>query len=143
MNVDDPYDLERFVAAQEAGGRYERALAELRDGRKVTHWVWFVFPQVAGLGHSEMSKRYAIRTLDEARAYLHHPVLGPRLVESATIVADLDGVSAQDVLGEIDARKLRSAMTLFRRAAPEEAVFGQVLDHWFDGMPDTDTERLL
>lgn len=143
MNTEDPYELERFVAAQEAGGHYERALAELRGGRKVTHWIWFVFPQVAGLGHSEMSKRYAIRTLDEARAYLRHPVLGPRLIESATIVANLDGVSAHDVFGEIDARKLRSSMTLFLRAAPDESVFGQVLDHWFDGMPNTDTERLL
>jgi uncharacterized protein (DUF1810 family) len=143
VTTDDPYGLERFVAAQEAGGTYERALAELQAGRKVTHWIWFVFPQVAGLGHSQMSKRYAIRTLDEATAYLHHPVLGARLIETTTVVAGLDGVSAQEVLGEIDAQKLRSSMTLFLRAAPDESVFGQVLNRWFDGVPDDATERLL
>ena len=141
--TDDSYDLDRFVAAQDAGGTYERAGAELRAGRKVTHWIWFVFPQIAGLGQSPTSRRYAIGSLDEARAYLRHPVLGPRLIESATVVAGLDGVTGREVLGEVDVQKLRSSMTLFLRAAPDIVVFTEVLNHWFDGSPDDATDRLL
>src|SRR5215204_2145581 len=124
----DTYDLERFVSAQDGGGTYARAVEELRRGRKTSHWMWFVFPQVAGLGFSATSRTYAISSLDEARAYLAHPVLGPRLRECAGIVAGLRDRSADSVFGGTDAMKLRSSMTLFARAAPDEPVFRQVLD---------------
>src|SRR5262249_34050164 len=117
MPSSDSYDLERFVSAQEAGGTYEQALAELRRGRKTGHWMWFVFPQVAGLGHSAMSKRYAIASLDEARAYLRHPVLGPHLIECARTIVDSDAPDAERIFGGIDAKKLHSSMTLFHHAA--------------------------
>jgi uncharacterized protein (DUF1810 family) len=141
--VDDPYDLERFVRAQDSGGTYQHAAAELRRGRKSSHWMWFVFPQIAGLGRSPTAQLYAISSLDEARAYLAHPVLGPRLLESAEILAGLPGRSAEQVFGGIDAIKLRSSMTLFRHAAPREPVFGQVLDQYFDGVPDPETEERI
>ena len=141
--MSDPFDLERFVAAQDAAGTYERALGEIRRGRKSSHWMWFVFPQVAGLGRSAMSRRYAIGGLDEARAYLDHPVLGQRLVECATALATSSGRSAVDIFGGIDAQKLRSSMTLFSRAAPNEPVFARVLGVYFDGEADLETERLL
>ena len=131
-------DLSRFVDAQ-AGGVYEQALAELRAGRKRGHWIWFVFPQVAGLGRSTASQYYAISGLDEAREYLAHPVLGPRLVECAQALLDLGASDPVRVLGPVDALKLRSSMTLFARAAPEAAVFGQVLDRFFGGQPDEAT----
>ena len=139
----DPYDLQRFVAAQDAGGTYDAALAELGAGRKRSHWMWFVFPQIAGLGQSPTSRRYAITSLDEARAYLEHPVLGPRLREATRTFAELTGRSAEEVFGGIDAVKLRSSMTLFARAAPEEPLFGRVLDIYFGGSPDPATDRLL
>lgn len=142
-SVDDPYRLERFVAAQDAGGTYERALAELRGGSKRSHWMWFVFPQVAGLGQSPTSRTYAISSLAEAQAYLQHPVLGPRLKESAGVVAGLQGLTAGGIFGGIDARKLQSSMTLFLRADPQESVFGQVLSKYFEGLPDPVTEQLL
>src|ERR1700758_3781910 len=110
---DDQYNLERFVAAQDAGETFGMAIAELRQGRKTSHWMWFVFPQIAGLGMSPTSQRYAISSLDEARAYLEHPVLGPRLVECASIVASNDDATAEQIFGGIDAQKLRSSMTLF------------------------------
>ncbi len=137
------FALERFIAAQQSGCTYERALAELRAGRKRSHWMWFVFPQIAGLGHSATSRTYAISSLDEARAYLDDPVLGPRLCECAEALVALDGVRAEDVLGEVDALKLRSSMTLFARAAPENDLFARVLARYFDGRPDPATERLL
>jgi uncharacterized protein (DUF1810 family) len=137
--MDDRHDLQRFVTAQEEGGTYGRALAELRAGRKTSHWMWFVFPQIAGLGHSPMSQRYAISSLEEARAYLAHPVLGPRLRECAEVVAGSEAPSAEVLLGGIDATKLRSSMTLFGRAAPEESVFRRVLDRYFDGGEDPAT----
>jgi len=140
--MDDPYDLARFVAAQDAGGTYEHAVAELRAGRKTSHWMWFVFPQIAGLGQSPTSRRYSISSLDEARAYLDHPVLGQRLRECARILAKLTGRDAERIFGAVDALKLRSSMTLFRLAAPDEALFGQVLASYFDGMPDPATEQL-
>jgi uncharacterized protein (DUF1810 family) len=139
----DPFDLQRFVEAQDSGGTYDRALAELRGGRKVSHWMWFVFPQVAGLGRSPIAARFAISGLDEARAYLAHPVLGPRLVESAGALAEQRGRSAVEILGEVDALKLRSSMTLFARAAPDEPVFAAVLERYFDGQADPETERRL
>src|SRR5450631_1988181 len=113
--MNDPYDLQRFVAAQDAGGTYERAIAELRRGRKQSHWMWFIFPQVAGLGQSPTSKRFSISSLDEARAYLEHPVLGPRLAESAHVLLEGQGTNADDIFGGLDAQKLRSSMTLFLR----------------------------
>jgi len=137
----DGYDLERFVTAQEPV--YAQVLAELRQGRKTSHWMWFIFPQIAGLGHSPMSERFAIRSLEEARAYLTHPLLGPRLRECAGALLALKDRTAEDVLGPIDARKLRSCVTLFHRAAPEEPVFRQVLDEWFGGLPDDRTDALI
>jgi uncharacterized protein (DUF1810 family) len=129
-------DLQRFVDAQDRGGTYDRALAELRAGRKVSHWMWFVFPQRAGLGQSAMSREYAIDSAEEARAYVEHPVLGPRLVESAEALLTHEDRSAEEIMGGIDAVKLRSSMTLFARAAPEQPVFGRVLDRYFEGAPD-------
>ena len=143
MTDDDQYDLQRFVAAQDAAGTYDRATAELRGGRKTSHWMWFIFPQIAGLGYSPASRTYAISSLDEARAYLAHPVLGARLIECATILARVPGRSAEQILGEVDALKLRSCVTLFMQAAPEEPVFGQVLDRYFDGIPDPATEQRI
>ncbi|MDT4946773.1 MAG: hypothetical protein QOH14_3506 [Pseudonocardiales bacterium] len=140
---DDPADLERFVQAQDAGGTFERAVAELRQGRKVGHWMWFVFPQIAGLGYSATSQRYAIAGLDEARAYLDHPVLGPRLVECAAALTTTGERSATEIFGEVDAQKLRSSMTLFSRAAPDEPVFARVLDRYFGREADPETERRL
>jgi uncharacterized protein (DUF1810 family) len=139
----DPFDLARFVAAQDADGTYARALAELRAGRKTSHWMWFVFPQIAGLGRSPTAVRYAISGLGEARAYVAHPLLGPRLVEASRALAELTGRSAVDVLGGIDALKLRSSMTLFAAAAPDEPVFGEVLERLFGGERDPETERRL
>ena len=135
--------LQRFIDAQDGGGTYERALAELRAGRKTTHWMWFVFPQRAGLGQSEMSRRYAIASPAEARAYVEHPVLGPRLVACAEALLTHEDKSAPEILGEIDAVKLRSSMTLFAAAAPEQAAFERVLDRYFDGEPDESTKRWL
>ena len=139
MVADD--DLERFVTAQEPV--YAQVLAELRAGRKTGHWMWFIFPQIAGLGHSPMSERYAIRSLAEAQAYLAHPLLGARLRECAELVLTMHDRTAEEVFGPIDARKLRSCMTLFHRAAPDEAVFRQVLDQWFGATADRMTEALL
>jgi uncharacterized protein (DUF1810 family) len=134
----DPYDLGRFVAAQRDA--YERVIAELRAGRKTGHWMWFVFPQIAGLGQSAMSRRYAIASLDEARAYLEHPVLGPRLAECARILTDLGGRDAEAIFGGIDAVKLRSSMTLFARASEDDSVYDAVLDQYFGGQPDPNTD---
>ena len=145
--MDDPWRLDRFVAAQDRGGTYQRAVAELRAGAKVSHWMWFVFPQVAGLGMSAMAREYAISSLPEARAYLAHPVLGPRLRECARIVAGTRDRTAEQVFGPVDAMKLRSSMTLFAAAAAGEAdgsVFGSVLAKFFGGAPDeATTARLL
>ena len=138
----DPFDLARFVAAQDAGGTYRAALAELRDGRKRTHWMWFVLPQVAGLGNSDTARRYAVSGLEEARAYLAHPVLGPRLLECVQALADLDAARAPDartVLGDVDAAKLRSSLTLFARADPQEQLFAAVLQRYFGGEADPAT----
>jgi uncharacterized protein (DUF1810 family) len=126
--VSDPFDLERFVEAQDRV--WPAVLAELRAGRKTSHWMWFVFPQLAGLGHSPMSVKYAISGLDEARAYLAHPVLGARLRECAQILLDLSGYSAFDIFGSVDAMKLRSSMSLFAEAAPDEPLFRAVLTRY-------------
>jgi uncharacterized protein (DUF1810 family) len=139
----DPHRLERFVAAQDRGGTYELAIAELRAGRKRGHWMWFVFPQISGLGQSPMSRRYAIASLEEARAYFEHPVLGPRLTECTRIVSELDAGSAEEIFGGIDAIKLRSSLTLFARANPGDALFPAVLNQYFGGQADPATDRLL
>lgn len=141
--MSDPYRLERFTAAQDRGGTYQRAVGELRDGEKASHWMWFVFPQAAGLGFSAMSREYAISGLDEARAYLAHPVLGPRLLECARIVATTEGKTAEDIFGGVDAMKLRSSMTLFAAAAPDEPVFAEVMARYFNGERDEATMARL
>jgi uncharacterized protein (DUF1810 family) len=139
--MSDPWDIERFVDAQACV--YEEALSELRRGRKIGHWMWFVFPQIEGLGHSPTAQQYAISGLDEARGYVAHPVLGPRLVECARVVAGTTGRSAHEIFGSPDDLKLRSSMTLFACAAPDTAEFQHVLDRYFDGELDKRTlERL-
>jgi uncharacterized protein (DUF1810 family) len=136
-----PSDLEHFVTAQR--GVYDGALAELRRGRKTGHWIWFIFPQIAGLGRSAMSERYAIGSADDARAYLAHPTLGPRLRECAAVLLDHADKESEEVLGSIDSIKVRSSMTLFQAAAPHELIFGRVLEAWYGGRPDPATiERL-
>jgi uncharacterized protein (DUF1810 family) len=139
----DPHALQRFVDAQ-AGGVHERAVAELAAGAKRGHWMWFEFPQLTGLGSSPTARHYAISGLDEARAYLRHPLLGERLREACR--AMLDGARGDDpaaVLGSVDALKLRSSVTLFTRADPSERVFPDVLDRFYGGEPDAATDRLL
>jgi uncharacterized protein (DUF1810 family) len=138
----DRFELARFLDAQDAGGTYDRALAELRRGRTTSHWMWFVFPQLAGLGRSAMSRRYAIASLEEARASLEHPVLGARLVECARVVA-AGPPGAEAIFGDVDAQKLQSSATLFLRAAPDQPVFAEVLDRHFAGVPDGATDELL
>ena len=134
------YDLDRFVAAQ--AGSYETALAEIRRGAKRSHWMWFVFPQIAGLGRSEMAQRFAIQSIGEARAYLDHPVLGARLRESVVALQDLIGLSAAEVFGEVDAIKLRSSLTLFSAAGGGE-LFEAAIGRWCAGIPDPVTLTLL
>jgi uncharacterized protein (DUF1810 family) len=149
MEPADPCRLERFVAAQDRNGTYERAVAELRDGEKRSHWMWFVFPQISGLGFSAMSREFSISGPDEARAYLRHPVLGPRLVQCARIVAAIEGSTATDIFGSVDAMKLRSSMTLFRAAAAAENEpdtgnpFADVLVKYFAGAEDEATRSRL
>jgi uncharacterized protein (DUF1810 family) len=137
----DPFDLVRFVSAQDPV--IAEVCAELKHGRKTSHWMWFVFPQVAGLGMSAMSQRYAIGSLDEARAYLEHPVLGPRLRLCVGLLLEVEGRSAHEIFGSPDDRKLRSSLTLFEQAAPEDPIFRQALDRYFGGIADQATlERL-
>ena len=139
--TDDPFDLARFVRAQE--GDYADALAEVRAGRKRSHWMWYVFPQLAGLGFSGMSQRYAVTGVAEAEAYLWHPVLGPRLVEIAEAALAVEGRSAAQVFGSPDDLKLRSCATLFALASPPGSVFDRLLDKYFQGQRDEATLRLL
>ncbi|HEV7664933.1 MAG TPA: DUF1810 domain-containing protein [Chloroflexota bacterium] len=142
--MDDPYRLERFVTAQNANGTYDRAVSELRAGSKTSHWMWFIFPQIAGLGQSQMSRTFAISSLDEARAYVRHAVLGPRLLECTAALDEAHGVkSAEQILGSVDAQKLHSSMTLFQRAQPDEPLFRQVLERYFGGVPDSATEQRM
>jgi uncharacterized protein (DUF1810 family) len=137
----DPYNLDRFVEAQR--GVYEQACAELRRGRKTGHWMWFIFPQIAGLGFSATSQHYAIRSLDEARAYLQHPALGPRLREISQILLLINGKTAHDIFGSPDDMKLRSSMTLFARATEDNAVFLEILRKYFGGVEDGGTVELI
>jgi uncharacterized protein (DUF1810 family) len=137
----DPFDLERFTSTQKAV--YERALSELRNGRKRTHWMWFIFPQIDGLGHSATAKHYAIKNIEEARQYLAHPVLGPRLLECTQAVLNNAGRSVAEILGYPDDLKLKSSMTLFERAMNEGSVFAHVLEEFYHGERDTKTLRIL
>lgn len=137
----DPFDLYRFVTAQERS--YDSALAELRAGQKRTHWMWYIFPQFDGLGHSATSKYYAIKSLEEARQYLKHPILGARLLECVEAVLAVEGRSASAIFGYPDDLKLRSSMTLFARVAGPDSVFIRVLDKYFRGVQDSKTLRLL
>ena len=136
-----PFDLERFVVAQEAA--FEGALRELRQGQKTGHWIWFIFPQLAGLGRSEMSQRYGIESVGEARAYLDHPVLGPRLRECVSTVLATSGSTAEQIFGSLDAKKVRSSMTLFHRAAPGDPLFTEMLERWYGSVADQATDALL
>lgn len=138
---DDPHNLERFVAAQR--GDYDQALAEIRAGRKRSHWMWYIFPQVDGLGSSSTARHYAIRSRAEAEAYRDHPVLGPRLVECAEAALAVPGKSAHDIFGSPDDLKLRSSATLFEQVAPPGSAFARLLDRFYDGRRDERTLELL
>jgi Uncharacterized conserved protein len=137
----DPHDLRRFLDAQ--SDDYARALAEIRAGRKQSHWMWYVFPQYEGLGRSPTAQRYAIRSLAEAEAYLRHPILGPRLIESAEALLGIEGRSAREILGSPDDMKLRSSATLFSQVAPPGSPFHRILDRFFGGQPDRRTKELI
>jgi uncharacterized protein (DUF1810 family) len=141
MNTDDPYDLNRFLGAQE--GVYERALAELKDGQKRTHWMWYIFPQINGLGYSPTAKRYSIKSIEEARQYLNHPVLGKRLLECAEAVIALKGGSLSEIFGYPDDLKFKSSMTLFENIAGSGSVFSSALDRYCHGERDATTLGLL
>ena len=141
MTSNDPHYLDRFVRAQEHD--YDRALAEIRSGRKRTHWMWYIFPQIEGLGFSETARRYAIRDPNEARAYLGHLVLGPRLVECAEAVLAVQGRSAREIFGSPDDSKLRSCATLFAEVSAEGSVFHRLIQVYFGGAPDARTLTLL
>ena len=138
---DDPFDLQRFVDAQ--APVYERVRAELKKGRKQSHWMWFIFPQIAGLGHSAMAQRYAISSLDEAKAYLVHSVLGRRLLECTRLMIQVEGKTAYDILGSPDDMKFHSCLTLFARAAPQEEIFMDALEKYFGGAEDQGTVARL
>ena len=137
----DAYNLQRFLDAQE--GVYDTVLSELRAGRKSSHWIWFIFPQIAGLGHSEMARQFAITSLDEAKAYLRHPILGPRLRACTQLVLEVNGRSAEEIFGYPDHLKFRSCMTLFLTAAPDHTLFNDALIKYFDGKPDQLTLDIL
>lgn len=135
--MSDPYHLQRFVDAQQAS--YDTACAELREGRKRSHWMWFIFPQIEGLGRSPMAQKFAISSLDEARAYLAHPILGKRLRECSRIVAAVEGRSVEEIFGYPDDMKFRSSMTLFAQASPDDDIFDTCLRKYFGGEPDPAT----
>jgi uncharacterized protein (DUF1810 family) len=139
--VDDPFNLKRFVDAQNPV--YARVCSELKAGEKRSHWMWFIFPQIAGLGFSSMAARYAIGSLEEAKAYLQHTVLGPRLIECTELVNGISGRSIDDIFGYPDDLKFRSSMTLFAKAAPENPAFKRAIDKYFEGQHDDRTEELL
>lgn len=141
LDGNDPHDLNRFLFAQE--GIYDQALREIKNGRKQSHWMWFVFPQFDGLGYSPTSKHYSIKSLEEAKAYLIHPVLGKRLLECVETVLAVEGRSAHDIFGSPDEMKLQSCATLFAYVSPAESVFGRLLEKYFSGEPDYKTLRLL
>ena len=135
--TDDPYNLQRFVDAQEPV--YASVVDELGQGRKTGHWIWFIFPQIAGLGRSEMAQRYAITSIEEAHAYFEHPVLGRRLIECVQLLLDVNGRTAGEILGDLDAMKFRSCLTLFFAASGGNTIFEAALEKFFDGIPDLQT----
>jgi uncharacterized protein (DUF1810 family) len=137
----DPYDLNRFIISQE--GVSDRALAELRDGQKRSHWMWYIFPQIEGLGHSPTTRHYSIKSLEEARQYLAHPLLGRRLAECCEAVLAVQGRSAEDIFGHPDDWKLQSSMTLFELVSGPESVFGRVLDKYYQGKRDARTLQIV
>lgn len=141
VNDADPYNLQRFVAAQR--GTYERALAEIEAGRKNSHWMWYIFPQLDGLGFSALTKQYSLKSIEEARAYLAHPTLGPRLVHCAGATLGVDGRTAREIFGSPDDLKLKSCATLFALAAGQDSVFHRVLEKYFAGKSDPETLGLL
>jgi uncharacterized protein (DUF1810 family) len=130
----DPYDLQRFVLAQDRV--FDHVLSELRAGMKTSHWMWFIFPQIRGLGRSPISLEYAISSREEARAYLQHPILGPRLKECTRLVLGLQGRAVEDIFGSPDDMKFRSSMTLFAQVSPEDDIFQRALEKYFAGVPD-------
>lgn len=137
----DPYELSRFIDAQE--GVHEVALSEIENGRKRSHWMWFIYPQLRGLGHSAMAHRYGISGAEETRAYLSHPVLGPRLIAMGHAALGVEGRSATEIFGTPDDRKLHSCATLFAQFSEDNSVFHQILEKYFDGQPDHQTLELL
>lgn len=138
---EDPFNLARFLTAQEH--TYEPALAELKRGEKESHWMWFIFPQIDGPGHSDMAIRYAIKSWQEAAAYLQHPILGPRLIECSSALLQIRGKIASDIMGYPDDLKLHSSMTLFASVSKEGSIFRQVIDKYFQGQPDKKTIDIL
>ena len=139
-----PHDLDRYLVAQEQEkDGFRDAIEQLRLGRKTGHWIWWIFPQIEGLGETETTRHYAIVSLDEARAYLAHPTLGARLLECARALLATEGLTGEEILGPTDTKKLRSSMTLLMRADPEEPLFGQVLARFYDGRADERTDALL
>jgi uncharacterized protein (DUF1810 family) len=138
---DDPYDLQRFVHAQSIN--YDKALLEIKKGKKLSHWMWYIFPQYEGLGLSPTSRQFSIKSIGEAEAYLSHPVLGPRLKECAEAVLGVVGRSAHEIFGSPDDAKLRSSATLFARISPYESLFHQIIDKYFDGKQDSKTLSLM
>lgn len=139
--MQDPFNLNRFIEAQSAS--YNNAIAELRAGKKTTHWSWFVFPQVLGLGSSAMSVKYAISSLDEAKAYLNHPILGPRIIETVSTLLGHEGSDAALILGDVDAKKFHSSLTLFNLIIDDEFVFQKALNKYFDAVQDTNTLNII
>jgi uncharacterized protein (DUF1810 family) len=140
-NANDPFDLNRFLMAQEAD--YDRALSEIKSGRKRTHWMWYIFPQIDGLAFSSTSQRYAIKSIEEAQAYLNHPVLGPRLRECAEAVVAVEGRSIAEIFGSPDDLKLKSCATLFASVSHSDSVFDRILEKYYHGDPDGKTRQLL
>jgi uncharacterized protein (DUF1810 family) len=141
QSMTDDYNLQRFLEAQ--GYVYNAVLDELRAGKKSAHWMWYIFPQIKGLGHSGTAQKFAITSLEEAKAYLQHPVLGPRLRECTQLVLNMEGHSAEEIFGYPDNLKFRSCMTLFMTATPDNKVFKDALLKYFDGKPDTLTLDIL
>lgn len=139
--MNTPFDLKRFVEAQE--DIYSRALSEIKNGRKQSHWMWFIFPQIEGLGFSPLSQKYAIKNRSEALAYLHHNLLGTRIIEVTNVLLELNGKSAFDIFGNPDTMKLKSCMTLFATVSPENSIFQQVLEKYFNGEQDNKTINIL
>jgi uncharacterized protein (DUF1810 family) len=139
--MSDTYNLHRFLDAQ--APTYDSVLAELRAGRKSSHWIWFIFPQIAGIGHSGMAQKFAIGSLDEAKTYLQHPILGPRLRACAQLVLDVNGRNAEEIFSYPDNLKFRSCMTLFLTAATDNTLFNNALLKYFDGKPDQSTLDIL